>query len=101
MSHWRTTRRQSGDNLSPGLHYGAGGTRSVSDSFAGATPLRRPDLAVVVKNRPFIQRELNPVEPLVPGFDHREFAAYIFLSCVGISVGVLLAAATAFLDWSY
>ncbi len=33
MSHWRTTRRQSGDNLSPGLHYGAGGTRSYSQEI--------------------------------------------------------------------
>jgi hypothetical protein len=55
----------------------------------------------VVRGSPFIQREREPIEPFDPGFDHREFAVYIFLSAIGISVGVLLAAATAFLDWSY
>jgi hypothetical protein len=100
MSHWRTTRRQSGDNLSPGLHYGAGGTRSVSNPFAGATPPGPADLAVVRGGSFLRQRPLNPVQELDPVFDHREFAAYVFVTVFGVSVGVLLAIAVALLDWS-
>lgn len=84
-------------------HY-APGTRRNSNSFAGATPPCQPDLVIVVSGHSFIrtpERPLKEVQPAQPHFDHREFAAYVFLSVVGISIGVLLAAATAFLDWSF
>lgn len=45
--HWRTARRQSGNNLPPGLHYGAGGTRADLNSILASTyaPLPRGELA--------------------------------------------------------
>ena len=104
MTYWRTPRvtrpATIGGNPSPASHYSAGGTRADLNSFAGVPP-RQSDLAVV-RGSPFIpERKLHPVEPLDLGFDHREFAVYVFLSCFGVSVGVLLAAATALLDWSF
>jgi hypothetical protein len=49
----------------------------------------------VVRDSPFIhERELNPIEPLDPRIDHREFAALVI---AGIFFGCLLTAATVFM----
>lgn len=47
MTHWRTARRQSGNNLPPGLHYGAGGTHADS----------------VI---PFPRGSIRPADPVLP-----------------------------------
>lgn len=87
-----------GQGQPPGSH--DADTRVGLNSLSG-DPLRRSDLAVVVYGSPsLLEHELHPIEPFDAGFDHREFAVYVWLSACGISIGVLLAAATALLDWS-
>jgi hypothetical protein len=97
MTHWRTGRIASGDEPRSGLHISAG-AHAESNSLAGDPP-RRFNLAVVDSS--FLhERELNPVEKLDAVFDHREFAAWFFITAFGISIGVLLAIGVALLDWS-
>jgi hypothetical protein len=80
-----------------GLHISAG-AHAESNSLAGDPPSR---LNLAVVDSSFLhQRELNPVEKLDAVFDHREFAALVFVSAFGISIGVLLAIGVALLDWS-
>ena len=77
--HWRTARQLSGGNQLPGLHISAGG-RAESNSLARhIPPLVERNLAVVRDSSFIHQRELNPVEPLDPRIDHREFAVLIFV----------------------
>lgn len=93
-----TARVMSGDNHHTGLTT-APVTQRDSNSLAGDPPCRF-NLAVIGGS--FLQkRELNPVQELDAVFDHREFAAYFFVTVFGISIGVLLAVAAALLDWSY
>lgn len=100
MTHWRHGRIASGGQPRSGLHISAD-TRAEANSLARHLPPGGPNLTVVRGSPFYSERELHPIEPLDAGFDHREFAVYILLSAFGISVGVLLAAATALLDWSY
>jgi hypothetical protein len=88
----------SGEQLLTASHY-APDTRRNSNSLADLPP-GRLTLAVVRDSSFFHQRELNPVEKLDAVFDHREFAAWVFVSVFGVSIGVLLAIAVALLDWS-
>ncbi len=95
-----TARDASGGQPHLGPRHRAGTPRD-SNSFAGTTPPQH-NLAVV-RGGPFIrapQRPLNPVQELDAVFDHREFAACVFVSLFGVSVGVVLAIAVALLDWS-
>ena len=53
MTHWRTARRQSGKNLPPGLHYGAGGTGADSViPFPPRSTVRAPLELSDVSNSP-------------------------------------------------
>jgi len=94
-----TGRIASGDEPRSGLHISAG-AHAESNLLAGTFPLNRRNLAVV-RDSSFIEKKIrNPVQELDAVFDHREFAALVFVSCFGISIGVLLAIGVALLDWS-
>jgi hypothetical protein len=98
--HWRTARKVVGETNLPGLHISAGGTRAESNSLTGIPPCR-PNLAIVVSDRPFIpDRELQPIEPLDPRIDHREFAALVIFSVLlAVTFGAPLAVAVAFMSF--
>jgi hypothetical protein len=90
-----TSRQMSGAQPSTGSHYARG--RRDSNSLAGESP---SNLAIIRGGSFLSKRELNPVQKLDAVFDHREFAAYFFVTVFGISIGVLLAIGVALLDWS-
>jgi hypothetical protein len=84
------------DPLSPRHAPGA----AHSNSLTGIPPCR-PNLAIVVSDRPFIpDRELQPIEPLDPRIDHREFAALVIFSVLlAVTFGAPLAVAVAFMSF--
>lgn len=100
MRNWgipnTTARAASGDQLQPG-------PRHRADTLRDSNSLGSPPDLTVVRGGSFLRfpkRELNPVQELDAVFDHREFAACVFVSLFGVSIGVLLAIAVALLDWS-
>jgi hypothetical protein len=100
MSHWRHGRIASGGQPRSGLHISAGTHAESLNSFAGATPPRPADLAIV-RDGPFLRQvELNPVQRLNSKIDEREFAACVlFAVLLTFTFGAPLAIAVAFMGF--
>ena len=98
MSHWRTGRIASGDNRDP-ASTSARGAHAEPNLLAGDPP-RRFNLTVI-RGGSFLEHdERKQVQEPDAVFDHREFAALVFVSACAVSIGVLLAIGVALLDWS-